>query len=728
MSWIYKYTQIIKKEINKNMLYFFRRKLLYIVILCILCCFQKNGYATDIKGKVCPPLITQVDYDPWARFPKEVPKNKNKNQEDSLTIEQYQELIKAQELRLKEKNYFRYDNVRWVEDLALVWGSKKPENYKNVIENPRRGNKNRVIPSKDIHEKLCHIGASLKVFNGYYKDTNYSTGGIVPDQINSLVPFISFVVKEDTNPPYFWEGGYLCPPEETSALVFRSGSGKSWDITPKEVLEAAFNTVLKHADEPDIFIIDGTNISEIRKKERMSEEENFLEAWAISDSLIFSQEHKAAFYKSFKRKLDELISMFPSPKGCLDEIEELCDLLLVINNRSILDLNPQSIDFQKYGAALKKLYPLHSDPVETLRDFINDPKDKEKCTTPINHIIESMLDICSKETFINDGDRKTAESFIVAARWLEFPPRELNSSQRKELQEIYRLHFKQTYHSILSSEISCSEYSKDHTEYFLISYLKFYPSIILTALNNIRKQSHSKNLCLKAIILDVFSWLDICEGCSVFFLKEWHKLIHSLYNDISKLGFRLSDNKEIKTLLRMSSVKRYQQGPDSLVGAGGGVDISLKGRGYEAKFSASSGTSTLPGTILASRIKERVNKYCGEIIEEICHKFQEACLCKPPEFWLNNPNILDILTDIAKQKPIRLNMLIFLAQKHESDIFFIINAAEAAIKTTFLKSSALNLHCLITLLQKASKTSENTEKKRTIDNLLRRINYLKNAS
>ncbi len=93
--------------------------------------------------------------------------------------------------------------VRWVNDLDIYYGSKKPN---KVVEVPAT-----------IHEKLNFVGNHLKACY-QVSDTHPNAS-----KRNILLPFVNFVVKRDNDPREFLEGGYLRFEENGNALAFISG-------------------------------------------------------------------------------------------------------------------------------------------------------------------------------------------------------------------------------------------------------------------------------------------------------------------------------------------------------------------------------------------------------------------------------------------------------------------------------------------------------------------------
>ena len=471
----------------------------------------------------------------------------------SGNIKAYYELRGKQVERcINDSTFSRGGKIRWVNNLNLLWCSKTISNYGPLVdaEQEWRRDKSRDIPGTAIHEKLTHIGSSLKVLNGYYGDkgNNDPLDGITPDSTNFLVPYISFVVKEDNGVPNFQPGGYFCRSDKDTAVVFVSGGGK---YTDKSALEAGFNMVIRNVDEePSISILSGDDI------ERSLLEEGLRKAYLDPGSFVFSEAHKNVFYNEFVKKL---LEMYNALSGKLDlrniqlnigSIYWIARTLSSINNNKTF----LETETQNYISILNNC----NLPYNYLEVFIADLKDSQKSPNIMHALALGICDIYGKIKSLNYEQINQIRGFVIATHYLENPnpSKVIENDHIDALKKLPPYSFKgisiQDHYKNLIKP-GWDNWARDHTEYFLVSYVKAYSDIILNLLKEIKIRSNTKKIALKSIILDVHSWLDICGKCQPQFFSQWETLIHSLCGEIENLGFTLPKDKP-KVLIRMSSL------------------------------------------------------------------------------------------------------------------------------------------------------------------------------
>lgn len=222
-------------------------------------------------------------------------------------------------------------------------------------------------------------------------------------------------------------------------------------------------------------------------------------------------------------------------------------------------------------------------------------------------------------------------------------------------------------------------FSKDHTEYFLVAYTSSHHEIILNPLKKLREKSNSHKACLKCIILDVHSWMDICNGCYPYFFYQWDAVINALdlHNEIKGIGFTLSKKNNIKVIIRMSSEAKpkdcyYGREQDNLSDSNAGGGINIFSNGFDAKVVSSQ------QCIVATRRDMKEKHFRDELIKEFWQKHLEACLYKPYKFWLEHPKIFSNMLMLSQHNSIQ-DMLMLLATLHPQEHAFPLASAQALI-------------------------------------------------
>lgn len=581
---------------------------------------------------------------------------------DSQWLDKFTSYVKLkgqQQQRLETDDSYTSSHVRFVQDIpkltvgyGLLTTEEKPE-----------------IPGIKLPEEtyleLAKVGIAVKVINGYVQTGDEFKQTFTPDKTNVFVPHISYIIQwTEDQLPELVPGRMLQDQDKT--IVFMSGNGTEETATK---IEQFYNHLYKNDENPTITILSGHKVAEDYVPYALHEAATKLEIF--KDSYLGSlSENMRKRFPYTKAQNGKKLGNTQAAKNRINFTFQFLALLLNNKLKEVFDNRQDTVhrlleDFLK-DKAIKIAEEKSEDEKRTFKEnsFLETLK-KER-----NAFLEAALNRLKSELDnLDEADRNFLKGIIAYIRY------SLNPKLLETLKESKKfwVAIKKLGDTILctnpdspyQNKISVAErlkkyalqgFNGSHTEQLFLKFIRTNPSLLIQGLQNAIEQ-HQENISDRfkprflGLIIDSFSWLDICSSCghTLHHSSLWSDSLREIGKPIETTGFQLPFS-HINSIFRMVSQEAYDSMPAELRGAEGGKDYTNTGWDYRL-------LSELRYTLATRFSKQKSTFLRDKTFERIPNCIMAACLTQPLGFWQKDHPLLSAIALAPQDREFSCNAI-----------------------------------------------------------------------
>lgn len=562
----------------------------------------------------------------------------------------YTENKGRQKQRLEASDGFTKSHVRYVKDSeGLSVGY--PVLKKARTTSPPSPSPSLVLP-REKYESFSRLGFMVKVLNGYVQNFDFGKQTFTPETTNFLIPHVSYVIQwNEDEDPQLVPAGMMRTPDTNFVIVFMSGAG---DEDTKVKIEAAYNSVIRREDEEKINIYSGSNIVDQYLPYILREAIERREIDIFKDPYLGTVANKLAIRFPYTKDTDDPIL---KRKNTICLTAQALEMLFKRADDKLFKERKDTVSILLGFDVKEESKPIieEEDKDEGKKEF-KEPSFKKAMRDNRNFFIKAaLIRIYDAAQELEEKDKSFANDLISYLRYIVDPGLITQLDKAKEFWELVKK---------IGRNLTCanpdaqgaysptipltdrlrkyalSGYGGSHTERILVKLVRTNPLLITQPLDRLlsdKPASSEWKPKFLGIVIDTFSWLDICSYCASFLHTnlDWVKALEEMKPVIEGIGFSVPFP-SVNSLFRVLSQQQYGNAPSDLVSAGGGVDYTASGWDFrvlsEERYTLATRRS-LEETLLRDQTFEKIHS-----------SVMKAAITKPLEFWWRNSFAKFLLT------------------------------------------------------------------------------------